>query len=237
MLEYTWLIDDTECLCIKVSIVLDSPQVWILWCHTVLCSLYISSPMDGSIFGCFLIFLFFFSASCVSLVLKIPPTALILDVPSGESSLLLPQDPSPSADVTGVTLKAPQVGHLSSVLFLNHGSQSVALTKSICITWELGKNAGLRAYPRTTELETLEVGSRTMCLNKFSKEFACLWSLRASALNCGESQIWGICLILSMTSPPLCPLSFLYLCLHSHMAVFMACFVTLHIFMGCCYLT
>ncbi|XP_077634366.1 laminin subunit alpha-3 isoform X1 [Crocuta crocuta] len=48
------------------------------------------------------------SASCVSLVLKTPPTALILDVPSGESSLLLPQDPSPSADVTGVTLKAPQ---------------------------------------------------------------------------------------------------------------------------------
>uniref|UniRef100_A0A8C0P3K6 Laminin subunit alpha-3 n=1 Tax=Canis lupus familiaris TaxID=9615 RepID=A0A8C0P3K6_CANLF len=49
------------------------------------------------------------SASCVSLVPETPPTALILDVPSGESSPLLTQDPSPSADiVTGVTLKMPQ---------------------------------------------------------------------------------------------------------------------------------
>uniref|UniRef100_A0A673UW51 Laminin subunit alpha 3 n=1 Tax=Suricata suricatta TaxID=37032 RepID=A0A673UW51_SURSU len=102
------------------------------------------------------------SATCASLVLKTPPTALILDVPSGESSLLLPQDPSPSADVTGVTLKAPQVGHLSSVLFLNHGSPSVALTRSICITWELGRNAGLPAHPRTTELETLEGGPKSI---------------------------------------------------------------------------
>ncbi|XP_061026258.1 laminin subunit alpha-3 isoform X1 [Eubalaena glacialis] len=49
------------------------------------------------------------SATCISLVPETPPTALILDVPSGGSSPLLPQDPLPSADaVTGVTLKAPQ---------------------------------------------------------------------------------------------------------------------------------
>ncbi|XP_045881270.1 laminin subunit alpha-3 isoform X2 [Meles meles] len=48
------------------------------------------------------------SASCVSLVPETPPTALILDVPSGESSPFLPQDPLPSADVTGVVLKVPQ---------------------------------------------------------------------------------------------------------------------------------
>ncbi|XP_045314895.1 laminin subunit alpha-3 isoform X1 [Leopardus geoffroyi] len=72
------------------------------------------------------------SASCVSLVLKTPPTALILDVPSGESSLLLPQDPSPSADVTGVTLKAPQnqmtlrglVPHLGRYVIVIHFYQS-----------------------------------------------------------------------------------------------------------------
>ncbi|XP_042765553.1 laminin subunit alpha-3 isoform X1 [Panthera leo] len=72
------------------------------------------------------------SASCVSMVLKTPPTALILDVPSGESSLLLPQDPSPSADVTGVTLKAPQnqmtlrglVPHLGRYVIVIHFYQS-----------------------------------------------------------------------------------------------------------------
>ncbi|XP_059977879.1 laminin subunit alpha-3 isoform X2 [Lagenorhynchus albirostris] len=49
------------------------------------------------------------SATCISLVPETPPTALILDVPSGGSSPLLPQDPLPSADaLTGVTLKAPQ---------------------------------------------------------------------------------------------------------------------------------
>ncbi|KAF5919181.1 hypothetical protein HPG69_003821, partial [Diceros bicornis minor] len=49
------------------------------------------------------------SATCVSLIPETPPTALILDVLSGGSSPLLPQDPSPSADVvTGVPLKAPQ---------------------------------------------------------------------------------------------------------------------------------
>ncbi|XP_004742898.1 laminin subunit alpha-3 isoform X4 [Mustela putorius furo] len=48
------------------------------------------------------------SASCVSLVPETPPTALILDVPRGEPSPFLPQDPLPSADVTGVILKAPQ---------------------------------------------------------------------------------------------------------------------------------
>lgn len=49
------------------------------------------------------------SASCVSLVPETPPTALILDVPSGGSSPLLPEDPSPPADaILGVTLKAPQ---------------------------------------------------------------------------------------------------------------------------------
>ncbi|XP_044630418.2 laminin subunit alpha-3 isoform X1 [Equus asinus] len=49
------------------------------------------------------------SATCVSLAPETPPTALILDLPSGESYPLLPQDPSPSASVvTGVTLKAPQ---------------------------------------------------------------------------------------------------------------------------------
>uniref|UniRef100_A0A8C7BKK5 Laminin subunit alpha 3 n=1 Tax=Neovison vison TaxID=452646 RepID=A0A8C7BKK5_NEOVI len=48
------------------------------------------------------------SASCVSLVPETPPTALILDVPRGEPSPFLPQDPLSSADVTGVILKAPQ---------------------------------------------------------------------------------------------------------------------------------
>ncbi|KAF4024914.1 hypothetical protein G4228_016858 [Cervus hanglu yarkandensis] len=49
------------------------------------------------------------SAFCVSLPPETPPTALILDVPSGGSSPLVPEDPSPPADaVLGVTLKAPQ---------------------------------------------------------------------------------------------------------------------------------
>ncbi|XP_042095481.1 laminin subunit alpha-3 isoform X1 [Ovis aries] len=49
------------------------------------------------------------SASCVSLVPETPPTALILDVPTGGSSPRLLEDPSPPADaVLGVTLKAPQ---------------------------------------------------------------------------------------------------------------------------------
>ncbi|KAB0407041.1 hypothetical protein E2I00_006136, partial [Balaenoptera physalus] len=48
-------------------------------------------------------------ATCITLVPETLPTALILDVPSGGSSPLLPRDPLPSADaVTGVTLKAPQ---------------------------------------------------------------------------------------------------------------------------------
>jgi len=130
--------------------------------------------MDGSsIFGCFLIF-FFFSASCVSLVPETPPTALILEVPSGESSPFLPQDPSPSADVvTGVTLKAPQVGLPSRVLFLNYGSQSMALTRSILITWELVRNACLQAHPRITESGTLEVGPRNLCFDKPSRGFGC----------------------------------------------------------------
>lgn len=61
----------------------------------------------------------FFSAACVSLAPETPPTALVLNVLSGESSPLLPQNPSPAADVvTGITLKAPQVGHLGSMLLL-----------------------------------------------------------------------------------------------------------------------
>jgi hypothetical protein len=54
----------------------------------------------------------FFSVTCVSLPQETPPTALILDVPS--------QGSSPSVDIiAGVTLKAPQVGLPSSVLFLD----------------------------------------------------------------------------------------------------------------------
>ena len=78
-----------------------------------------SVSSKGQFFGFWLFFnILFFSASCVSLIPETPPTALILDVPSGGSSPLLPEDPSPPADaVLGVTLKAPQVG-LSRVCFL-----------------------------------------------------------------------------------------------------------------------
>ncbi|XP_012657470.1 laminin subunit alpha-3 [Otolemur garnettii] len=51
------------------------------------------------------------SATCVPLAHETPPAAFILDVPRGEPFPRLPQDLLPSADaVTGVTLKAPQVG-------------------------------------------------------------------------------------------------------------------------------
>lgn len=55
----------------------------------------------------------FLSVTCVPLAHETPPTALILDAPSGGPLPLLPQEPSPPAD--GVTLKAPQVGTPSSV--------------------------------------------------------------------------------------------------------------------------
>ncbi|KAM5221985.1 laminin subunit alpha-3-like [Ctenodactylus gundi] len=50
------------------------------------------------------------SATCVSLAYETPPTALILDVPNGQPSPLLPQGFSPSEDVIpGLTLQAPQI--------------------------------------------------------------------------------------------------------------------------------
>lgn len=124
-------------------------------------------------FNILFLFFFFFSASCVSLVPETPPTALILDVPRGEPSPFLPQDPLSSADVTGVILKAPQVGLCSSVLFLNYGSQSVALTRSIHITWELVRHICLQVHPRTTGSKTLEAGPRSLCFNKPPKGFGC----------------------------------------------------------------
>lgn len=78
-----------------------------------------SSPMNSSPLFFFFLVIFkirflnilFFRATCVSLSPETPSAALILDVPSGGSPHQLPQDPLPSADVvTGVTLKAPQVG-------------------------------------------------------------------------------------------------------------------------------
>lgn len=59
----------------------------------------------------------FLSVTCVPLAHETPPTALILDAPSGVPLPLLPQEPSPPAD--GVTLKAPQVGTPPPVLFLD----------------------------------------------------------------------------------------------------------------------
>ncbi|XP_021568496.1 laminin subunit alpha-3, partial [Carlito syrichta] len=77
------------------------------------------------------------SATCVSLAHETPPTALILDVPSGGSLPRLSQDPSPSVDVvSGVTLKAPQnqvtlkglVPHLGRYIFVIHFYQATCPT-------------------------------------------------------------------------------------------------------------
>ena len=85
-----------------------SPGEALLW---VLLMLRVCLFTKGQFFGFGYFSILFSSTFCVSLPPETPPTALILDVPSGGSSPLLPEDPSPPADaVLGVTLKAPQVG-------------------------------------------------------------------------------------------------------------------------------
>ncbi|XP_046289595.1 laminin subunit alpha-3 isoform X1 [Marmota monax] len=73
------------------------------------------------------------SATCVSLAHETPPTALILNVPSGRTFSLLPQENSPSANVIPeITLQAPQsqvtlrglVPHLGRYVFVIHFYQA-----------------------------------------------------------------------------------------------------------------
>ncbi|XP_052597506.1 laminin subunit alpha-3 isoform X1 [Peromyscus californicus insignis] len=73
------------------------------------------------------------SVTCVSLAHETPPTALVLDARNRGPLPLLPQEPSPPADVTdGVTLKAPQnqvtlrglVPHLGRHVFVIHFYQA-----------------------------------------------------------------------------------------------------------------
>lgn len=112
--------------CIKraAGIHLASPEHWVCLYkdrHRLVVLWILLIFTGGQFLGFWLFFsMLFFSATCISLVPETPPTALILDVPSGGSSPLLPQDPLPSADaLTGVTLKAPQVGLPLSVLLVN----------------------------------------------------------------------------------------------------------------------
>ncbi|XP_036060854.1 LOW QUALITY PROTEIN: laminin subunit alpha-3 [Onychomys torridus] len=73
------------------------------------------------------------SVTCVSLAHETPPTALVLDARSRGPLSLLPQEPSPPADVTeGVPLKAPRnqvtlkglIPHLGRYVFVIHFYQA-----------------------------------------------------------------------------------------------------------------
>lgn len=114
-LEYLWLIQSTEYFCITISTGLWFSQ------DLILLMLRVCFFLSGQFFWVWLFLnILFFSAACISLVPETPLTALILDVPHGGPFPLLPQDPSPStAAVTGIILKAPQVGLPSNVLLLH----------------------------------------------------------------------------------------------------------------------
>ena len=113
----------------------------------------------GQFFGFWLFFsILLFSATCISLVPETPPTALILDVPSGGSSPLLPQDPLPSADaVTEVTLKTPQVG-LPPLCVARKPVVLKVWPQPAPSPGNLLEMQICRRHPRTIELETLERG-------------------------------------------------------------------------------
>lgn len=151
-LEYTWPISCNEIFVGRSPPFCGSLETTSLHTHTAFCSESVFSPIDSSSILSYFSNILLSSATCVSLDPETPPTAFILDVPRGGSFPLVPLKPLPSATgVAGLTLKAPQVGLPSSMLFLNRrrfskcgpNQQRPQRAASTHIAWKLVRNSHL----------------------------------------------------------------------------------------------